>query len=144
VHPVWFELKGEVEADPWPRVGGDICDPGYQGFTVSYSALQLAVRMGAQNLYLIGMDHNYQLAAGQQAAEVLHNMNVYKTTTEQNYFIPNYHEKGESFFEHRLKENELAYAAAYRHAKSRSLNIVNVTRGGNLEIFPREDLDQVL
>ena len=138
-----FQLKDDQNASPWPKFGGKLFSPVYQGFTVTYISIQLAVQMGAKEVYLIGVDHNYDLSEGQKEFETRNGFKFYRKQNEQNYFIPDYHENNDLFCEHRVLENELAYISAKRFADAEGVKILNATRGGKLNVFERvkfEDL----
>lgn len=137
----YFQLLDDPLAQPWPRFSGDGFSGFYHGFTVTYIAIQLAVFMGFKEIYLVGVDHNYSLAAQTPAVAEIHGLKVFQTTTEKNYFLPDYHQPGDTFFQHKPDENEMAYRAAETSSKGGHFRIFNATRGGNLEVFERRDFD---
>ncbi|MDO4317094.1 MAG: DUF115 domain-containing protein [Lachnospiraceae bacterium] len=87
------------------------------GYTVTYSALQLAVYMGFREIYLLGCDANY-------AGHV--------------------DEKTDGGENKPLHMHIKAYAAAKEYADSHNVKIYNATRGGMLELFPRVSLDDLV
>ena len=96
----------------------------YNGGTITYSLIQIAVYMGFKEIYLIGVDNHYSDDLNKQHF------------VEHGHFDPNYKTAGE--------RNNIAYKAAKKFADSHNIKIFNATRGGMLEVFPRIDLDVVL
>lgn len=94
----------------------------YDGTTVTYSILQLAVYMGFSEIYLLGMDCDY-------------------TSTDKKHFI-NY----VTNFNTLAAENKMLYAYSLTnlYAKEHNIKIFNATTGGKLEIFPRVKLEDIL
>ena len=104
----------------------DASDIVYDGHTIAYSLLQIAVYMGFSKIYLIGTDCNYQ-------GEVKHAIdNGVKHSEDQAvlYALGNQMIK--------------SYVLAKEFADKHNVEIYNATRGGKLEVFPRVDLDEVL
>lgn len=95
----------------------------YDGFTITYSLIQIAVYMGFKEIYLLGCDCGYSKDPAKR------------------YFVDHgvvgthVNDYSERFF--------AAYRAADSYAKAHNVFIYNATRGGQLEIFPRVDLDKV-
>ncbi|MET3655505.1 6-hydroxymethylpterin diphosphokinase MptE-like protein [Sporosarcina psychrophila] len=96
----------------------------YDGYSVTYSLIQLAVYMGFNEIYLLGADTNYSKDKTKQHF------------VESGHFDPLYKTAGERMI--------IAYKVAKEYADSHGINIYNATRGGMLEVFPRVDLDEVL
>lgn len=96
----------------------------YDGYSVVYSMLQIAVYMGFKEIYLIGCDCTYSDDRNKQHF------------VETGVFDPTYKTAGERMI--------FAYKKAKQYADKNGINIYNATRGGMLEVFPRVDLDDVL
>lgn len=119
----------------YPKFSSDFSKGLYRGGTVTYSSLQLAVYLGAREIYLLGIDHSYVNDPG----------------AEENHFIKNYlTEKEKESFRKRYKiiryeaDNATkAYEAAEIYSRSHGFRIYNATRGGRLEAFERVDLDRL-
>ena len=104
----------------------------FEGFTVTYVALQLAFHMGFNEAILVGVDHNF---VTQGAA----NQAVVSQGDDPNHFTPNYFGKGFKWQLPDLAGSERAYALA-RDAYSRAgRHILDATMGGKLTIFPKVD-----
>ena len=89
------------------------------GYTVTYSAIQLAVWMGIREIYLLGCDCNY--------SQKINHIGEY---------IGENHEYSDKTVDRMIR----SYECACNHLKEK-VKIYNATRGGQLEIFPRVDLD---
>lgn len=98
----------------------------YDGGTITYGAIQLAVYMGFREIYLLGVDHNY--------------------TGDKTHF-------GDSEYSGKAKDQQRAVVSTYRSGKAyecareacekNGIKIYNATRGGKLEVFERADFDSL-
>lgn len=104
------------------------------GFTVTYSAMQLAYYMGFKTVYLLGVDCNY-------AKIVRKNGTIADGCKEVSYFSKNYdpNNANTGYVDGMIQ----AYEMAEKFSKGKDFKIYNVSRGGVLEIFEREDIDAV-
>lgn len=101
----------------------DKCDiVVYDGFSITYSLLQIAVYMGFKEIYLLGTDCDY-------SGERMHVVE-YKDRYIQ----------GKDSITNRLL---YAFTVAADFARSHDVKIYNATRGGKLEIFERINLDDL-
>ena len=107
-----------------PGFSDDISRNVYWGSTVAYSAMQIAAYMGFREIYLLGMDFNYE---GRKVNRNIHFSEEYERTVryEVNY----------------KREQSLAYQSAELFSRNNGFRIYNATRGGALEIFERVDFD---
>jgi hypothetical protein len=106
------------------KFSGDCYETVYDGFTITYSIMQLAFYLGFDELYLIGADCTY-LGQQQHFIETGHMVSQKDSAKVQDKMFAVYHE-----------------AKAY--AEAHGLKIYNATRGGFLEIFQRVSLEEVL
>lgn len=95
----------------------------YDGFTITYSIMQLAFYLGFDELYLIGADSSYMGAQ---------------------HFIETGHMVSQKDINKAPDKLFAAYLEAKSFAETNGLKIYNATRGGYLEIFPRISLEDVL
>ncbi|MGB1883071.1 MAG: 6-hydroxymethylpterin diphosphokinase MptE-like protein [Gammaproteobacteria bacterium] len=105
----------------------------YQGYTVTYVALQLAFHMGFTEVALIGADH-YFSTPGQP------NQTVTSESKDPNHFDPNYFANGAQWQLPDLAESELSYIMARDVFHAFGRRVVNAGEGGHLEIFERQPL----
>jgi hypothetical protein len=95
----------------------------YDGFTITYSLIQIAAYMGFEEIYLLGADSNY-------SKNTSHHFKDYGIAD------PFYFTAGERMIS--------AYKEAKNYTNNSNLKIFNATRGGMLEVFERVNLDKVL
>ena len=88
------------------------------GFTVTYSAMQLAMYMGFKKIYLLGCDSNFAGHVGEPCKND-------KVAVPASAMIK-------------------AYEVAKIYADRSGVQIYNATRGGMLEVFPRVKLEEVV
>ncbi len=111
----------------------------YAGQTVTYLNLQLAYYMGFSEIYLIGVDFNYVLPDN-----VIKNGNVWKSYGDDpNHFDKRYFGKGKESNDPQLHKTILAYKEAKHFFKKEKRKVINLTKGGKLEVFDRLNYDDV-
>ncbi len=128
-----------VHLTPFSRFSGNLADKAVSGQTVTFENIQLAVHLGLDPIYIIGCDHNYpgegiNVKAG----------NAIKQGEQQTHFIKNYRKPGESVLPAPIQDMEIAYQSAKDYCDKHGISIYNATRGGQLNIFERALLDEVL
>lgn len=119
----------------YPKFSSELSQGLYRGGTVTYDSLQLAAYLGAKEIYLLGIDHNYSD----------------DVAAEENHFIKNYlSEEEKKRYRERYKSNPFetdnankAYEAAEIYSRKHGFRIYNATRGGKLEVFERVDFDSL-
>ncbi|MEA4971555.1 MAG: 6-hydroxymethylpterin diphosphokinase MptE-like protein [Candidatus Metalachnospira sp.] len=94
----------------------------YDGYSITYSLIQIAIYMGFKEIYLLGADCSF-LGTKQHFIEHGHYDNDIGSAAERNI---------------------TSYAEAKNYADQHNIKIFNATRGGKLEIFPRVSLEQIL
>ncbi len=114
-----------------PEFSLDISRKVVFGYTITYGCIQLAAYLGLKEIYLLGVDFNYNSS----------------NSNSQNHFVKNYLSKTEvksknmnGFFQ---KESLLAYEAAEEASRQNGFRIYNATRGGKLEVFERVNFDKL-
>lgn len=97
----------------------------YEGSTVTYACIQLAVYMGFSDIYLLGVDFNYS-------------QDLYD---ERNHFAG--YQKDKKIRLNKVYPERMlaAYESAKQYAKEHGIRIYNATRGGKLEVFERVNFD---
>ena len=111
-----------------PSFSDDITYCVYSYYTVMYSCLQIAIYMGFNEIYLLGVDANY---------------NGYASDVN-NHFTDNYYDKSDR---QRIPVDIIkhfrAYQVAEHYAMEHGVKIYNATRGGKLEVFERVNFDSL-
>ncbi len=110
----------------------------YGGQTVLYDALQMAVYMGFSEIYLYGVDGEYEF-------EVLEDGTIIRNDTK-NHFSDAYEEgiKESGALAAPMYAMKLAFETANMSCNSRNIIIKNATRGGKLDVFERITLDELI
>ncbi|MFK9089940.1 6-hydroxymethylpterin diphosphokinase MptE-like protein [Bacillus salipaludis] len=101
----------------------DVFAEVFDGYTITYSLIQIAVYMGFEEIYLLGTDCNY--------------------SSNMNHHFKNYDHVDPSFL---LAGDRMisAYKEARKYADCNKIKIYNATRGGMLEVFERVDFDVLI
>lgn len=100
----------------------------YNGETVTYICMQLAVYMGFKEIYLLGIDFDYTADVYDKSNHFEGYRNSYKEIRAQQFHA---------------KKQIIAYRKAKEIEESRGIQIINATRGGKLEVFERKSFDAV-
>ncbi|NKX74016.1 glycosyltransferase [Rhodobacteraceae bacterium R_SAG3] len=107
------------------------------GSTITYSMLQMAVHMGFEEIYILGLDHSYVEPKTKDGGALV-------SEGEVNHFHPDYRKPGERWHYPVLDRLEHSYQFAKDYCDAIGVRIYNASRSSKLEIFPRADLDDVL
>ncbi len=105
--------------------------------TVTATLMQIAFYMGFNEIYLIGVDHNYRVTTSGDGKVTVDN-NV------KDYFSEKYETGIENQLVHNMEHTTISFKEVKQYADEKNINIYNITRGGKLEVFPRKTLEDVL
>lgn len=119
------------------RFFGDVTNGLWPGATVTFAAMQIAYHMGFSRVVLIGVDHRFE-ETGPAHAEVLQDRD------DGNHFSHAYFGKGVRWNLPDLQLSEVAYRMAKDAFAREGRLIVDSTRGGVLDIFPKMPLESAL
>jgi hypothetical protein len=123
----------------FPRFSLDPARLMWIGGTVTYICMQLALYMGFSEVYLVGMDHNYQ-----RPDHVQSQGSVWTSHGEDpNHFHPQYFGAGYRWHDPQVERMETAYRKARDVYAEQDARIVNATVGGRLEVFDRVDYERL-
>lgn len=109
----------------------------YEGYTVTFVALQLAFHMGFREVALVGCDHEFSTKGPA-------NMLVNAGSNDPDHFHGDYFPRGEVWQLPDLDRSELYYKYAGNVYEAFNRKIVNATAGGRLEVFDRVGLSDFL
>lgn len=112
--------------------------PIWEGYTVTFVAMQLAYYMGFDRVVLLGLDHYY----GEHEKDP--NKEVISQTADEYHFDPNYFGKGIRWHNPDIKMSEIAYALAQSAFAMSGRVIMNASSKTACDIFPIIPLRQVL
>jgi hypothetical protein len=105
----------------------------YQGYTVTFVAMQLAYHMGFADVAIIGCDHQF-------AAQGPANAEVASGARDASHFDPRYFSGGVKWNLPDLDGSEIAYILARQAYSASEKRLLNATVGGNLHVLPRMSL----
>lgn len=105
----------------------DLCNEIYDGASVVYAALQIAVYMGFKDIYLLGVDCNYEKNSILHSKTLAYGKDYKYNWTKQT---------GLTMIE--------CFKVAKEYADKNNVHIYNAAAGGMLEVFPRVGLDDAI
>jgi hypothetical protein len=108
------------------------------GGSTPYVAMQVAYYMGVRKFYFYGADFTFRFTGARPGADLFR-----RATGEGNHFIANYR-SGRPWCPPSLLDIGASFLTARLVMEQEGGFIRNVTRGGALEIFPREDFESAL
>lgn len=120
-----------------PRFSTDFSERAYCGQSVTFINLQLAYYMGFQEVYLVGMDFNYEIpTAFERKGDI-----ITSTHSDPNHFHPDYFGTGKTWKNPKLDRVLNNYRMAKLVYESAGRKIYNATVGGKLELFEKVDFN---
>lgn len=126
-----------LHSNVFPIFSRDCSVSVFQGYTVTFVAMQLAFHMGFRQVALVGADHTF-------ATKGAANKTVVSGARDDSHFDPNYFAGGVKWQLPDLFQSEVAYTMARDMYSAFGGEIVNSTVGGELEVFRREDISDFL
>jgi len=111
----------------------------WEGFTVTYVALQVAYVLGFRRVVLIGVDHRFSASA--QGAP---NETVAAGPSDVDHFHPAYFPPGADWQLPDLVNSERAYRRADRAYRKDGRVVLDATTNGALQVFPKVSLRDAL
>lgn len=108
----------------------------WEGATVTYVALQVAFFLGFQEVYLIGVDHNF-------TTQGKPNTTVVSQGDDPNHFSPQYFGKGFRWQLPDLETSERAYQMAREAYENAGRKIFDATIGGQLQVFEKVEYNSL-
>ena len=115
-----------------PKFSSDPVKGFYWGATVSFSMLQMAAYLGYTKIILIGMDNSYDLIKAGSGLSV---------SSTNSHFHPNYYSENDKWNDPRVNLKTLSFISARNYFSKLGVEVINCTRGGELEVFKRECIE---
>lgn len=110
--------------------------------TVTNVAIQILHYMGFEEIYLLGLDHDYGIPAN---SKIRNKRDIQASeNNDSNHFDPRYFGTNKKYHVPHLEETEEKYKEALSFSNMNNFKIYNSTLGGKLEVFERVDFDKVL
>lgn len=126
-----------LHSSDFPYFSRDCSFSIFQGFTVTYVALQLAYHMGFSKIALVGCDHDFQMQGNP-------NQTTYNSANDAGHFCGNYFAPNQPWQFPDLKASELYYDLARRCYEDGGKVIVNASAKTKLNVFPLMRLEDFL
>ncbi len=111
----------------------------YTGCTVTFSALQLAAYLGFTEIYLIGVDADYEIPSDVKNDAAYDTSVLDMETDDTNHFHPDYFGKGYRWHDPQVGKMVEAYTEARKICDENNITVRNAGVGGKLEVFERTD-----
>lgn len=118
----YYHAKQALDEKYFAKFSGDAYEIVYDGYSIAYSCLELAVYMGFKEIYLLGADCTY-------------------SGPKEHFVDSGVKDRNRIYATPKLVT---AYKVAKEYADTHDIKIYNATRGGVLEVFPRVKLEEVL
>lgn len=137
---------GEFDKDTGlPLFSSDCSEQVYSSGTVAYMMLQLAVYMGFQEIYLLGIDASYPVERHRDGTVEKWEVQAHQDMIQK---------EDQKFEQEEININGYqgladidwhmdGYRSARNYADAHGIKIYNATRGGKLEVFERVDFDSL-
>lgn len=123
-----YNCRHSSHGEMRPLTSGFSNDPSivvYDGYSITYSLLQIAVYMGFSEIYLLGCDCSYDVNGGKQ------------------HFVESGHFDKQAATVGERMIYAFGVAKRYLDEHKPDVKVYNSTRGGMLEVFPRMTLEEV-
>lgn len=115
----------------------DISQEMYSANTVMYTAAQMAAYMGFSEIYLLGVDHNFRVSQNDSGEIIV-------DETVSDYFTDKYNPDKDNLYIPNLDKSTITYLAMKKYCDEMGIKVVNATRGGKLDVFPRNAFDELM
>lgn len=114
----------------------------YGGWTVIYLQMQLAFYMGIREIYLIGVDYDFEIP--ETTGEMCASGEVLTHQGEINHFHPDYRKPGETWTVPLLDNQYEAFLEGKRTVESHGGKILNASRKTKLKVYQLVDFDNTV
>lgn len=122
----------------------------YRGSTIIYVMIQLAVYMGFDEIYLLGVDNDFPTQTADDGREVLNPASSRAHFYKESSAAADYLKNIMSWVDFRdteksgLHSPDSVYRTAKWHCDQLNVSLYNATRGGKLEVLTRKNLDEII
>lgn len=126
-----------LHCNPFPMFARDCSFSIFQGYTVTFVAMQLAFHMGFRQVILVGADHTFATTGAA-------NKTVVSGDKDESHFDPKYFAGGMKWQLPDLFQSEVAFTMARDMYHVHGGEVVNASVGGKLEVFRRVSLQDYI
>lgn len=129
----YFHFENRINPDT--AVSSDRIDKCiYNSNTVVITAIQIAIYMGIKVIYLIGVDHHFHTSINSQGRIIV-------DESAKDYFTEEYNKDKSNLYIPNVDKSTEDFRAVKCYSDNRRIKIINATRGGHLDVFPRVPFD---
>jgi hypothetical protein len=114
------------------------------GWSVVYTQLQTAFFMGIKEVFLLGVDFNFNVPSDRSTTTERGYETAVKSSGESNHFHPDYRRPGELWAVPNLDCQHAAFELARAQYAAAGRSIFNASRETRLAVFPRVDFETAL
>ena len=125
-----------IKSRPKQSFHRDLSQGFFEGYTVTFAALQIAYYMGFSQVVIVGMDHKYDYKGAPNESNILKGK-------DPNHFDPNYFSE-QTWDNPDLDNSEKYYVMARTEFEKDGRQIIDCTIDGACQIFPKSTLAKVL
>lgn len=133
-NPILYRSKSAFFDGYPPNFSEDPSKFVYSSATVLLNCLQFAYYFGFNEIYLLGVDHNYPIQKTKDGIQI---------KQVPGHFYSEQFKNGEEWYFSRRDVIEDSFVFSKKIAETRGIKIFNATRGGELELFERVDFDSL-
>lgn len=123
-----------TEQNPVPRFSRVYDEAIWEGWTVTFAALQLAYFMGFENIFIVGLDHSFKVVGSPNEEQTMDH-------ADPNHFDPRYF-AGSRWHLPDLEGSEMGYKIAKFAFERSEKAIFDATEEGQCRIFDRISLEE--
>lgn len=137
----YFNLKQFPNRDDFPQFNPDPINGMFWGSTVVFTMIQWAIYLGSKEIYLLGVDFNFDVPKKQLVNE--DNRIELICEGENNHFHKDYRKIGEKWNLPNLETQVKSFTKAKANAEEHGIKIYNASRETKLEVFERINFDKL-
>lgn len=109
----------------------------HSGSTVVCVMIEMAIYMGIKEIYLIGLDFNFELPSNTTSHELI-------CEGEQNHFHKDYRKVGEKWTKPNMQLQKEAFLKIKEYCESNNIRIYNASHSTHLNVFERVEFEDIL
>ncbi len=123
--------------DNFPQFGRNFSKDCYWGGTVTYYGMQLAYYLGFKKLYIVGLDHSYEVPKKEKGEKIVAKI------ADPNHFDPRYFGPGKRYHRPDMSNMEDSYKKAKKVYELSGRKIINATPASKLKVFRKTTLKEI-
>ena len=113
------------------------------GNTVTFTCMEMAYHMGFGQVYLLGIDHNYEIPKSYRNKSKDENYVIESKEDDKNHFDQRYFGKGYRWHNPKVHLMEESYKIAKKVFEADGRQILNATMGTKLDVFEKVNLGRL-